>query len=182
MPLKLADVEYENLLSKNHEKALSLKNRFSFINANILPILSKDEQDLLLEFQKVAKKIFKTYNIEDTYESFPKLGEYNMIQRMNPWKGIDGSIKQELLLSLAVYGIAPELDMALWQGLFVHKDTPADVREKIIAVAAETMKSDTVLELSEKTGVQVYWMDAEAAKAQILKDSKTMGVINKAME
>ena len=78
--------------------------------------------------------------------------------------------------------IVPELDLALWQGLFVHKDTPADVREKIIAVAAKTMKSDTVLELSKKTGVQVYWMDAEASKAQIQKDSKTMGEINKAME
>lgn len=31
--------------------------------------------------------------------------------------------------------IAPELTMGLWNGLFVHEDTPADVREKIIAVA-----------------------------------------------
>ncbi|UOA28951.1 hypothetical protein [Pseudosulfitobacter sp. DSM 107133] len=34
--------------------------------------------------------------------------------------------------------IAPELDISLWNGLFVLKDTPADVREKIIAVARKT--------------------------------------------
>ena len=36
----------------------------------------------------------------------------------------------------------PELTLALWNGLFVHKDTPADVREKIIAVAKKTVMSD----------------------------------------
>jgi len=30
--------------------------------------------------------------------------------------------------------LAPELNISLWNGLFVHKDTPADVREKIIAI------------------------------------------------
>ncbi len=78
--------------------------------------------------------------------------------------------------------IAPDLDMALWQGLFVHKDTPADVRKKIIAVAAKTMKSDAVKQLVEKTGVQVYWMDADMSKTQIEKDNNALNAINKTLE
>jgi hypothetical protein len=31
--------------------------------------------------------------------------------------------------------VDPKLNVALWNGLFVHKDTPQDVRDKIIAVA-----------------------------------------------
>ena len=74
--------------------------------------------------------------------------------------------------------IAPELNVSLWNGLFVHKDTPADIREKIIAVAKETMASDRVRKLSEDTGAVVYWKDAEAAGRQIESDKATIAKIN----
>ncbi|MDN2578767.1 tripartite tricarboxylate transporter substrate-binding protein [Aquibium sp. ELW1220] len=74
--------------------------------------------------------------------------------------------------------IAPELNVSLWNGLFVHKDTPADVREKIIAVAKETMASDRVRKLSADTGAVVYWKDAEAAARQIETDKATIAKIN----
>ncbi|MEL6531510.1 MAG: tripartite tricarboxylate transporter substrate-binding protein, partial [Pseudomonadota bacterium] len=32
----------------------------------------------------------------------------------------------------------PDLSLALWNGLFVHRDTPQDVRDRIIAVAEQT--------------------------------------------
>ncbi len=73
--------------------------------------------------------------------------------------------------------LEPSLDIALWNGLFVHKDTPADVREKIIAVAKETMASDRAKKLAAETGAQVYWQDAAAATAQIEKDIATQGAI-----
>ncbi len=38
--------------------------------------------------------------------------------------------------------IVPDLNISLWNGLFVHKDTPQDVRNKIIAVAEQTMASE----------------------------------------
>ena len=66
--------------------------------------------------------------------------------------------------------IEPSLNISLWNGLFVHKDTPADVREKIIAVAKETMASDRAQKLAKDTGAGVYWKDAEASKAQIASD------------
>jgi tripartite-type tricarboxylate transporter receptor subunit TctC len=74
--------------------------------------------------------------------------------------------------------LAPDLNLALWNGLFVHKDTPADVREKIIAVARETVMSERAQQLAAETGALIYWQDAEAVKAQIESDIETFGRIN----
>jgi tripartite-type tricarboxylate transporter receptor subunit TctC len=74
--------------------------------------------------------------------------------------------------------IVPELKVSLWNGLFVHKDTPADIREKIIAVAKETMSSDRAKKLSADTGALIYWKDAREAVRQIESDRETIGKIN----
>jgi tripartite-type tricarboxylate transporter receptor subunit TctC len=73
--------------------------------------------------------------------------------------------------------VAPDLNISLWNGLFVHKDTPADVREKIIATAKETIASARAQELAAQTGAIVYWMDAEAATARIASDIEVSGRI-----
>jgi len=73
--------------------------------------------------------------------------------------------------------LAPELDVSLWNGLFVHKDTPQEARDKIIAVARETVMSDRAQALAAETGALVYWQDAEAVKAQIASDIETLGRI-----
>ena len=78
--------------------------------------------------------------------------------------------------------LAPALDVSLWNGLFVHKDTPADVREKIIAIAQKTIASDKAIEFAQETGAQLYWQDAAAVTAQIQKDISTMGAINTMLE
>ena len=78
--------------------------------------------------------------------------------------------------------LAPDLNVSLWNGLFVHKDTPADVREKIIAVAAEAVMSERAQALAAETGALVYWQDAEASKALIAKDIATMGAIGAMLE
>lgn len=74
--------------------------------------------------------------------------------------------------------LAPALNVSLWNGLFVHKDTPADIREKIIAVAKETMSSDRAKKLSADTGALIYWKDAQEATKQIESDKATIGKIN----
>lgn len=76
----------------------------------------------------------------------------------------------------------PSLTLALWNGLFVHKDTPADVREKIIAVAEETMASDRAKEFMEQTGTLVYWQNAEDTAAQIEADTEALAKINAMLE
>ena len=77
--------------------------------------------------------------------------------------------------------LAPDMDVALWNGLFVHKDTPQDVREKIIAVAKSTMQSERAKKLAAETGAAVYWQDAEAVQAQIQKDISTLDHIGKVL-
>ncbi|MEM6635778.1 MAG: tripartite tricarboxylate transporter substrate binding protein [Pseudomonadota bacterium] len=73
--------------------------------------------------------------------------------------------------------LAPDLDVALWNGLFVHKDTPQDVQDKIIAVAEKTVMSDRAQALAAETGALVYWQPAAEVVEQIQKDIDTMGRI-----
>ena len=68
----------------------------------------------------------------------------------------------------------PALNLALWNGLFVGKDTPADVREKIIAVAKETVLGERAQALAAQTGAAVYWQDAEESAARIEADGITL--------
>ena len=78
--------------------------------------------------------------------------------------------------------IAPDLNMDLWNGLFIHKDTPADVREKIIAVAMETMASDRAQQLAADTGASVYWQGPEDTAARIESNKAVMAVANGMLE
>ena len=78
--------------------------------------------------------------------------------------------------------LTPDLSLPLWNGLFVHKDTPADVREKIVAVAKETMASDRAQDLAEQTGAFVYWKDADASIAQIATDSAVLELIGETLK
>jgi tripartite-type tricarboxylate transporter receptor subunit TctC len=78
--------------------------------------------------------------------------------------------------------LVPDLNLALWNGLFVRKDTPVDVQEKIIAVAKETVMSERAQQLAKDTGALVYWQDAESVKAQIVSDIETMGRISEMLK
>lgn len=78
--------------------------------------------------------------------------------------------------------VSPELGMTLWNGLFVTKDTPQDVRDKIIAVAQKTMMSDRAQEVAKNTGAAVYWQDAAASAKQIMMDGETFGKVNAMLE
>lgn len=78
--------------------------------------------------------------------------------------------------------LAPSLNVALWNGLFVHKDTPQDVREKIIAVASKTVMSEKAQKLGAETGALVYWQDAASVEAQIASDIETLGKIGEMLE
>ncbi|MBR9650779.1 tripartite tricarboxylate transporter substrate-binding protein [Thalassovita aquimarina] len=74
------------------------------------------------------------------------------------------------------------LNIALWNGLFVTKDTPADVREKIIAVAKKTAMSDRAQAVAKETGALVYWQGADEAAARVAKDIETVDHIGKLLE
>ena len=71
----------------------------------------------------------------------------------------------------------PSLNIALWNGLFVVKDTPQDVRDKIIAVARKTVMSDRAQAVAKETGALIYWQDADESSARIAKDIDTVARI-----
>ena len=73
--------------------------------------------------------------------------------------------------------LAPSLDVALWNGLFVHKDTPQDIQDKIIAVASKTVMSERAQQLALDTGASVYWQSADEVTAQIASDIETLAGI-----
>jgi alkylation response protein AidB-like acyl-CoA dehydrogenase len=138
--MRLADVPYCRLLEDNYEKAFSLENRYSFINANIFPILSKEEIELFTGFQEVCKKLYKDAQqmSDDIYPLFPKLGEHHMIQRMNPFDGIEGSTKHQMLLSLAEAQMSPIVDLAvipsgvLTANSLHHNSKRSEIQEKVL--------------------------------------------------
>ena len=77
--------------------------------------------------------------------------------------------------------LAPDLNVALWNGLFVHKDTPQDVRDKITALAKKTVMSERAQTLAAETGAAVYWQSADDVKAQIAADIATLDHIGKVL-
>ena len=78
--------------------------------------------------------------------------------------------------------LVPELGISLWNGLFVHKDTPADVRAKIVAVAKKTVLSDRAQALATETGALVYWQDADEVTALIAANKATLAGIGEILE
>lgn len=65
---------------------------------------------------------------------------------------------------------APGLDTTLWNGLFVPKGTPQEVKDKIAAAAQAVVASDAAQEIAKTTGALVYWKDQAASTEQVAKD------------
>lgn len=74
------------------------------------------------------------------------------------------------------------LNIALWNGLFVTKDTPQDVRDKIAAVASKTVMSDRAQAVAKETGALVYWQDADASAARVAADIDTVARIQELLQ
>lgn len=81
--------------------------------------------------------------------------------------------------SPTVSEVHPELGLSLWNGLFVHKDVPAEAREKISTAAQKALQSDKAQAMIEETGALIYWQDAEESRVQIEADTATIANIEK---
>lgn len=64
----------------------------------------------------------------------------------------------------------PGLDITLWNGLFVPKGTPQEVKDTIAAIAEKAMMSEKAREVATATGAGVYWIGAEEAAKRIDAD------------
>ena len=82
----------------------------------------------------------------------------------------------------AIGELDPTLNIALWNGLFVTKDTPQDVRDKIIAVASKSMASDRAQAVAKETGALVYWQGADDSAARIATDIETVSRIGELLK
>ncbi|MCI5074794.1 tripartite tricarboxylate transporter substrate-binding protein [Oricola sp.] len=82
----------------------------------------------------------------------------------------------------AIGELDPTLNIALWNGLFVTKDTPQDVRDKIIAVAKKTVMSERAQAVAKETGALVYWQDADESAARIANDIETVERIGEILQ
>jgi tripartite-type tricarboxylate transporter receptor subunit TctC len=64
----------------------------------------------------------------------------------------------------------PGLGITLWNGLFVPKGTPQEVKDRIAAIAEKAMQGEKAQEVSKATGAGVYWIGAEEAAKRIDAD------------
>ncbi len=78
--------------------------------------------------------------------------------------------------------LVPEINITLWNGLFVRKEVPALVRAKIRKVAMRVMTSDKAKKLAAETGALIYWQDVDEAYAQIKKDIDSVRRISEILE
>lgn len=65
-------------------------------------------------------------------------------------------------------------NIALWNGLFVRKETPQPIRDMISGYAQAALASDAAQDVASSTGAQIYWMGPEEAQAQIDSDWDTI--------
>lgn len=61
-------------------------------------------------------------------------------------------------------------DVELWNGLFVKKGTPQNVKDKLAEIAKRAMTGAEAQGLAAETGAGVYWQDAAASEARIEAD------------
>lgn len=92
------------------------------------------------------------------------------------------SISEERLIltphAPTISELAPNLGITMWTGLFVHADTPENIREKIVSIAKQVTTSDAAKMLSARTGARIYWQSAEDTSQQIITDIETLDTIN----
>jgi len=102
----------------------------------------------------------------------PCLGEINVL----------ANIGEERIGKLPNVGTVAEQaginNIELWNGLFVKKGTPQNVKDKIAQIAKKAMLGDAAQGLMEETGARVYWQDANESSARIATDRKKLAELN----
>lgn len=77
--------------------------------------------------------------------------------------------------------VVPGLDVTLWNGLFVPKGTPQEVKDKIASIAQSVIASEPAQEIAKTTGALVYWKDQAASTEQIASDAKMLMGVRQAL-
>jgi alkylation response protein AidB-like acyl-CoA dehydrogenase len=94
---------------------ITTKNIYTIFNQFVYPFLTSDERTFLEELEQyLLTEVQPELNLnKDVYELFPLLGKGNYLQRLNQYKGMKYfGMRYELLLSMAISIMDPELDLA----------------------------------------------------------------------
>lgn len=124
---------------------LSLKNRYKFLNYNLMSFLEKEHLDFLKKAQKFFIGFEKRNNIthnEDFYEWIPEIGKEGLITRINNFDILDMNFEPygftaELMRTLATDFFDPQLTMGMGANilainpLLVHHED-VDIRLKAL--------------------------------------------------
>nr|WP_320135216.1 tripartite tricarboxylate transporter substrate binding protein [uncultured Amphritea sp.] len=62
------------------------------------------------------------------------------------------------------------ISQTTWNGLFVKKGTPEEVKQRIGEIAEKALSSDRVKELSATTGAGIYWIGGKFAEDVVAND------------
>lgn len=124
---------------------LSLKNRYKFLNYNLMSFLEKEHLDFLKKAQKFYIGFEKRNNIthnEDFYEWIPEIGKEGLITRINNFDILDMNFEPygltaEFMRTLATDFFDPQLTMGMGANvlainpLLVHHED-VDIRLKAL--------------------------------------------------
>lgn len=100
---------------------LSLKNRYKFLNYNLMSYLKKEHFDFLKQAQKFYKGFEKRNNIthnEDFYEWIPEIGKEGLVSRVNRFENLGlnyepNGLTTEFMRALATDFFDPQLCMGM---------------------------------------------------------------------
>lgn len=73
-------------------------------------------------------------------------------------------------------------NVELWNGLFVKKGTPQEVKDRIAEVAKASMLSTRAKDLMADSGARIYWQGASTSAARIVDDGKKVDELDAILE
>ena len=101
---------------------LSLKNRYNFLNNNLLSVFSQEQFNFLKQVERFCLKFEKDNNIthsldEDIYDWIPAFGEKGYITRQHPFEMVDMNYQEyglamDFVRNLAIDMFDPQFAMA----------------------------------------------------------------------
>ena len=127
---------------------LSLKNRYSFLNTNLMTVLNPKEFNFLKSVQKYCMRFEKKNNVthgpdEDVYDWIPAFGAEGFLTRAHPFEMIDINYPEhgatiEFMRNLAVNFFDPQFSLA--SGATVLAVNPLHEHHENVPIRLEVLK------------------------------------------
>ncbi len=134
---------------------LSLKNRYKFLNYNLMTYLSKEHFDFLKQTQKFFINFEKKHNVthnEDFYDWIPEIGKAGLVTRIHNFENLDLNYEPyghtiEFMRALATDFFDPQLTMGM--GASILAINPLLLHNEDVDIRLKALKE---LVMGEKIG------------------------------